>query len=95
MIAQCSFILSRIFIICYHTLSVDEKMHAWWRTADFGFVKEVQDDLATVCEAHDQVYDHNSQTWCMCNNFELVSVPVYKSINKLAFVGSDAIKYNA
>jgi hypothetical protein len=30
-------------------------MHAWWRTADFGFVKKVQDDLATVCEAHDQV----------------------------------------
>jgi hypothetical protein len=67
-------------------------MHAWWRTADFGFVKKVQDDLATVCEAHDQVYDHNSQTWYMCNNFEL-SVPVYKlSINKLVFVGSDAIK---
>jgi hypothetical protein len=44
-----------LLLFVVHTLSVDEKMHAWWRTADFGFVKKVQDDLATVCEAQDQV----------------------------------------
>ena len=31
-------------------------MHEWWRQADFGFVKKIQDDLVTVCEATSQVH---------------------------------------
>ena len=35
--------------------SIDDKMHAWWKEADFGFVKKVQDDLVTVCEPRNEV----------------------------------------
>ena len=34
--------------------TIDDKMHAWWREADFGFVKKVQDDLVTVCEPRNE-----------------------------------------
>ena len=30
-------------------------MDAWWRDADFGFVKKVKDDLVTVCEPRHKV----------------------------------------
>ena len=36
-------------------VSIDEKKHAWWREADFGFVKKVQDSLVTVCEPEHEV----------------------------------------
>ena len=44
-----------IFFVIIEILSVDDKLHTWWREADFGFVKKIKDDLVTVCEPQNQV----------------------------------------
>ena len=53
--------ISKFFLLTFLVIqifSVDDKVHTWWREADFGFVKKIKDNLVTVCEAREQVlYD--------------------------------------
>ena len=52
-------LFSNISSICHFViiaiLSVDDKLHTWWKEADFGFVKKIKDDLVSVCEPQNQV----------------------------------------